>query len=413
MAIGGAIGYRTPMNLAALSFRNFRIYLGGNIFSLNALWMQRVTIGWIAWDLTQSASFVGLIAFLNFAPTMVTGPLFGVLVDRVNVKQAARVTQSLMLAIATGLYLCYDFGLLNEYVLALITGLSGLVSSAHNPVRMSLTPRLVAREAVSSVINIAAINFNLARLTGPALGGWIIAVWGVDTALLVQVFFYVPFLFAIGFLNPRDRQQTRRDEVSFFSALSVGIQHSLANTQIRDALMITGLFAFILRGTLEILPVIADGVFHQGAAGLGILTASAGFGALMAGMAKVLMPGQVAGQLPKPALVATLIGIALVPVLGLSRSWDLSILIITCLGFAGTLSGISMQTAIQMDLDDDLRGRVMSLWVMVGIGAAAAGAVFLGFLTDEIGFSMALGSTGMVGIILLVILLARVWTPSR
>ena len=95
------------MNISALSFRDFRIYLGGNIFALNALWMQRVTIGWIAWDLTASASFVGFIAFANFAPTMITGPLFGVLIDRVRVTRAAMVTQFLLLAIALAFYLCF------------------------------------------------------------------------------------------------------------------------------------------------------------------------------------------------------------------------------------------------------------------------------------------------------------------
>ena len=66
------------MNLAALKFRDFRIYLLGNIFALNGLWMQRLTIGWIAWDLTGSASFVGLVAFVNFVPTIIAGPFFGV-----------------------------------------------------------------------------------------------------------------------------------------------------------------------------------------------------------------------------------------------------------------------------------------------------------------------------------------------
>ena len=70
------------MELSALKFKDFRVYVAGNIFSLNALWMQRITIGWIAWELTSSATFVGFIAFINFVPSMIMGPLFGVLIDR-------------------------------------------------------------------------------------------------------------------------------------------------------------------------------------------------------------------------------------------------------------------------------------------------------------------------------------------
>ena len=400
------------MNTSALRFRDFRLYLGGNIFALNALWMQRVTIGWIAWDLTASSSFVGFIAFMNFAPTMLSGPFFGVWIDRVRVKQAAQVTQSLMLAIALTIYLLFSFGLLNTVALSVLAGLSGIVASAHNPVRMSLAPRLVDREAVGSVINIAAINFNLARLTGPALGGWIIAVWGVSAALLVQALCYLPFILAIGFLRPRQRPTSQIKQESFLGALADGFRHVLSNPLIRHAIMITALFSIVVRGTLEILPVLADGVFDRGAAGLGLLTSSAGLGALAAGIAKIVMPVQIAGRLSSTALASALVGIALVPAVGLSTSWELTLLLIAGLGFAGTLSAVSLQTTIQADLDDDLRGRVMSLWVVVGIGGAALGAIILGNLVDLIGFPQALLSTGGLSGVILMLFLIRISRAS-
>ena len=396
------------MNTSALRFRDFRLYLGGNLFALNALWMQRVTIGWIAWDLTASSSFVGFIAFLNFAPTMVSGPLFGVWIDRVRVKQAAKVTQSLMLAIALTLYFLFSMGLLNTVALAILSGCSGVVASAHHPVRMSLAPRLVERDAVGSVINIAAINFSLARLTGPALGGWIITVWGVSSALLIQALCYLPFIIAIGFLQPRQGATSPAQESSFLGALADGVGHVVANGLIRHAMLITVLFTVVVRGTLEILPVLADDVFDKGAAGLGLLTSSAGLGALAAGFAKILMPGQMAGELPKTASFSALVGIGLVPLVGLSSVWELTLGLVAGLGFAGTLSAISLQTAIQADLDDDLRGRVMSLWVMVGIGGAAIGAILLGVLVDQLGFSQALLSAGALSGIILLLVLMRV-----
>ncbi len=396
-----ALRYRFGMNLSALSFRDFRIYLGGNLFASNALWMQRVTIGWLAWDLTSSATFVGFVAFINFAPSMIIGPFFGVLIDRVRIKQAAKVTQLLSFMLALGFYLFFTFGILNEVVLSVLSGFSGLVVSAHTPVRMSLAPRLVDRTSVASVITIGAINFNLARLTGPALGGWLIAVWGVSLALLVQMLCYLPFLFAIGLLRPRERLSSGVKDEAFFSALNSGIRHVLKSPFICRALLITALYSFLIRGTLEILPVIADGLFNKGAAGLGLLTSSAGFGALLAGMTKALMPGQTSGELPKYVLASALVGIALVSLLGLSNSWGFTLICISYLGFSSTLSGISIQTAIQIDLDDSLRGRVMSLWTMVGIGATAMGAIALGGLADYIGFTLAFGAGSALGIVVL------------
>jgi len=397
------------MNLAAVTFRDFRIYLIGNMFALNGLWMQRVTIGWIAWDLTASAGFVGFIAFVNFAPTMLTGPFFGVLIDRIRVQRAAMITQVSLFLLALMLFACFALDLLGPAVLAILSGSLGIVASAHNPVRMSLAPRLVDRTAVASVISLTAINFNLARLTGPAIGGWLIAFWGVGPSLLIQALCYLPFILALSFLRPRERTRSAAEVEPFLKALVIGIRHVLHTPLIRQAILITGIFAFIIRGTLEILPVLADGVFDKGATGLGLLTSAAGFGALVAGMTKAVLPGQIVGQLPRPALVSAIVGVALVPVVGLSSSWHLSVFLIACLGFAATMAGVSMQTAIQIDLEDDLRGRVMSLWVMVGIGSAAGGAIFLGGLADLLGFASALSWAGGLGFLLRAGFVMRIW----
>ena len=401
------------MNLSALKFRDFRIYLGGNLFAVNALWMQRVTIGWIAWDLTSSATFVGFIAFVNFAPAMVTGPLFGVLVDRMRITQVAKLTQILLLIISLGFYLFFTFGILDEILLSFLSFLSGLVTSAHNPVRLSLAPRLVDRTSVASVVSIVAINFNLARLTGPAIGGWLIASWGVSTALLVQTGFYLPFIFAISLLHPRQRSSSIINNEPFIAALQNGIKYALANTLICQAFLVTALYAFLIRGTLEILPVIADGVFSRGATGLGLLTSSAGFGALIAGVIKAFTPSQTVRKLPKFALASALLGIGLMPLVGLSNSWNLTLLCIFYIGFSGTLAGISVQTAIQIDLDDDFRGRVMSLWTMVSIGATATGAIILGGLADHIGVSLAFSLAGGLGTVLLATTIIRASGPSK
>lgn len=377
--------------------------------ALNGLWMQRVTIGWIAWELTSSASFVGFVAFVNYAPTMVTGPFFGVLIDRVRIKHAALVTQFLLLMLALIFYGSFTLELLNPFVLSVISGVLGIVTSAHNPVRMSLAPRLVKREAIVSVVTLVAINFHMARMTGPALGGWIIATWGVGASLFVQAMCYLPFILAISFLRPRERCSAMAVPEPFLAALRSGIDHAFRTTLIRRAILITGVFAFIARGTLEILPVLADGIFDKGPSGLGLLTSSAGLGALVAGLMKAVMPGQGTGRLPRTALAMAVIGVALVSFIGASGVWEFSLVLIACLGFTASMSAISMQTAIQVDLEDDLRGRVMSLWVMVGIGAAAAGAIILGFIVDQIGFSQTLGWSGALGFVFLGLFVVRVW----
>ncbi|MDB3921327.1 MFS transporter [Paracoccaceae bacterium] len=389
------------MNLSAFNFRGFRLYLLGNLFAINALWMQRVTIGWIAWDLTKSATFVGFIAFINFAPAIITGPLFGVLIDRVNVKKAAQVTQFSLFTISVGFYLFFIWGGLNELFLSMLSLLSGIATSAHNPVRLSLAPRLVNHRSVSSVVSIVAINFNLARLTGPAIAGWLIAVWGLQITLLIQSLLYLPFILMLNLLRPRDQVPLKAGQEPFLAALRSGVKQTLSNSLMRQALLITSLYAFLIRGTLEILPVIADGIFAKGAAGLGILTSISGFGAVVAGITKVFTQSQKAGEIPKFVIASALLGVALIPLVGLSNTWELTVGYICYLGFAGTLSGISIQTALQMDLPDHFRGRVMSLWTVVNVGATATGAMILGGLADYIGIPTAFCFAGGLGTVLL------------
>lgn len=385
----------------ALKYRSFQIYIAGKFFGLHALWMQRMTLGWIAWDMTETASFVGVVSFIYFTPTLVTGPFFGVLVDRMRVHIAAMLTQSLMLGLTVALWLALTMGWLNQGVLIAMALLLGIVGSAHHPVRMSLAPRLVEKDAIGSVISTVAILFNLTRMSGPALGGWLIVVWGIGGSLIVQILLYVPFIITLASLNPRQNDTPVAAREPFLTALITGVRHVAKERLISRALLITGLVAFAVRGVLEMLPVIADGVFEMGAAGLGLLLSSAGLGALIAGVAKTFIPAQSAGHIPWPTMVVSLTGMVLVPFVGQSSSWSLTLVLIAGMAFCTTMTAITLQTAVQMDLPDDLRGRVMSLWTMTAMGAAAFGAVILGALFDQIGFSTTLLTTGIVGFLCL------------
>lgn len=366
-----------------------------------------MTLGWIAWDMTASASFVGLVSFIYFTPTLVTGPFFGVMVDRMRVHIAAMVTQSLMLALTLILLLALSMGWLNEVALVAVAVSLGIVGSAHHPVRMSLAPRLVDRDAIGSVISSVAILFNLSRMSGPMLGGWLIMTWGAKASLVAQCLFYVPFILALSQLSPRQSDALAGAREPFFQALMTGARHVAKERLIGRALLITSMVAFVVRGVLEMLPVLADGIFERGASGLGLLLSSAGLGALIAGVAKTMIPAQVPGHIPWPAMAVSLSGMALVPLVGHNGFWPLTLVLIMGMGFCTTMTAITLQTAVQMDLPDHLRGRVMSLWTMTAMGSPAIGAVVLGYLFDHIGFASTLTITGVLGVITLATTLFR------
>ncbi len=304
------------MSLTALSTRPFRHYLIGNAISLHGLWVQKITIGWMAWEATGSIGFLGWLAFLNYAPPLFLGPFFGVIVDRVNIRKAAITTQSLFLFAALALLALHLLQLAGPASLSAVAFFIGLVTSAQHPVRMAITPRLVPASQLASVVLLLSLNFNLARVIGPAIGGAIIATFGITAALAFTVLAFFPFVPILHRLSPRPNLPS--PQTSLRTDFSEGFRYVLGSSFIRTATLITGLFSFSGRGALELLPSLAEGSYQRGAAGLGVLT------------------------------------------------------------------------AIQLQVQDHIRGRVMSLWIMVAMGGTAFGALLLGALADAIGLGAAL-----------------------
>ncbi|MEM7546504.1 MAG: MFS transporter [Pseudomonadota bacterium] len=380
--------YTTDMRLPpALQEPQYRTYVIGNFFSLQGMWALRTVIAWLAWELSGSATWVGIVAFLSFAPTLVSGPIFGVYADRADLRKAAMVTQGAMAATATVLFLIASTGLLTLITLALVSTAQGIAISAHHPVRLALTPRLAPRAALANAIAISSLNFNLARLTGPALGGYGLAVLGAEATILVTVFLFAPVILLLSTLQPRAPNAVARERVTVLVALTDGARHALAHPGIRDAMLLTTLFALVVRGFLELLPVIADGVFQRGPVGLGEIMAAAGAGALTAAMILSARDQVTEPRPPLLSIAAIFTGLVTAALTATTEMWPLALCLVAITGFCGTIVGVTMQSVVQLALTDEYRGRVMSLWVMVGVGAAAIGGLLMGVVADLAGFA--------------------------
>ncbi|MDE2792735.1 MAG: MFS transporter [Paracoccaceae bacterium] len=382
------------MDISALRSANFRVFLAGSVFSTNAMWMLRITIAWVAWDLTNSAGFVGFVAFLHFGPIVIAGPLFGVITDRVDVRRAALLTQSSLMALAFLLWAVSMSGGPDKVTLTIYATSVGLTAAAHGPVRMSLVPRLVDRSRISSVVNFTVINFNLARMTGPAIGGWVIGRFGIETATFIAVLLFLPILISLVLVDVRTREVPKIVPKTLSGAFSEGMREISGNATLREALFWTAVTAFFLRGGLEILPVIADGAFGKGATGLGTLISAAGVGAVVSGFWIAVRPSLPDGAKPKSARSFGLLGLASLVILGLANSWPSVLVFVACVSCFATATSILCQSAMQTSIDDHLRGRVMSSWAVVAGASSAIGAAALGVLTDVVGYNTAFLMSG-------------------
>ncbi len=398
--------------MSALRHPHLRTYLVGNFFGLNGVWMQRIAVGWMAWDLTGSAAWTGLVAFLNFGPTMISGPLFGVYADRVDVKRAIVLVQIGQAALAATLLLLALTGLLDRWSLAALALIIGVVFSAYHPLRMSLIPRLVPRDSLAQAVAWTSINFNTSRMTGPALGGWLIAEWGVVAALMVNIALYLPQIAALASLPGQAPAARGPDARRFWAELGDGARIIVGTPAIMQAMAVTAIFGFIVRGALEILPAISGGMFDRGAAGLGALTAAAGAGAVAS---SVLMARRSGDEgLLRIAVLSGLAGLVLTFALAETGAWPLALALVAGMGFTGAMTGVANLSVVQLNIEDSVRGRVMSLWTVVGIGGAALGALALGSTGSLIGLRLTLavaaatGALALLGLTLRRVLRARI-----
>ena len=393
------------MNLAALNSPSFRLYLFGSFIALNGLWIQRIIIGWLAWEISNSPFYVGIAAFLSLAPTIFSGPIFGVLIDRANIKVAFFLSYSAMILCSSILFFLILTDLLTIKSLLLISLFIGIIASAAHPIRMSLAPRLIDESQVPSLVALTAVNFNTSRLIGPAIGGFLIQYLGASGTILISIFTYLPVMVFIMLVKPRDLISDDKNRSLIFDFFE-GIKLIFSNSVIKFSIVLSGLTAFVGRGVLETLPLISEGVFSQGPKGLGLITASAGAGALFSSIAKALGKAEISGtNISNSTLFAALTIPVVVLLIGYANSFLISLFLIFILGFLATTIGISIQSKIQLELKDVFRGRVMSIWIMINMGSAAFGSIIFGLISDYLSIQMSYTVFGYSFIFLIVFLI--------
>ena len=377
---------------SALGNRNYLVYLAGNVVSLHGVWVYRVALGWHAWQLTQSEFWVGVVAFAQFFPMVLFGPLFGVLADRFDRRRASLVINAgstlvmLLLAAAT------VAGMVDIYLLFALALLQGVADGAHLPVRLALIPALVPAHQLQSAMAINSVAFNLSRFVGPAIAGVLIATLGVGAAFAFNGISYLAILAALMIIRTRPFRRRARAGSHVRRELADGVRYVLASTSVRQLLGLVAMASFFGRAPLELLPAFAESVFDRGSTGLAILTAAAGAGAIGSGI--IISRGLVHLRIRYLAIGIAIVG-CLVIVLGIVRTFWVGVATVAALGFMLTMCGVGAQVLLQTLIDDEVRGRVSSLWGMIAFGGTAFGGLIVGAVASRFGLS---GATLAVGI---------------
>ncbi|NIW25336.1 MAG: MFS transporter [Gammaproteobacteria bacterium] len=387
-----------------LSHRNFAIYLTGSAFSLHGLWIQRVAIGWLAWELTESEAWLGLLALAELLPVVFLGPLFGVWADRLDRKTVAYITNSINIVLSTLLCVLTALAIIDIYMLWIITALLGCVSSAFQPVRLSLIPSLVPRELLSEAVASQSIVFNISRFLGPAIAGVTIAAFGLWAAFAINAASYFAMIAALLLVELR-RRSADRERRHFFAEFKEGVAYTYTHPEISWQLLVVAISALTGRAAIVMLPAFAGDIFAGGSSVLATLTSVAGGGAVIAG---VVLTRLGAGRNLRVATVyGTIVTGLLMVALGWTDSFLAGIAVLAALGFCLTLVGIGSQTLIQTAVVEDMRARVLSLWAAVAFSAPALGGLLIGVAAQTWGLGMTTVVAGVLCVLPAVVMSTR------
>lgn len=379
------------MQTSALRNRNYLLFLAGNTVSLHGLWVYRVALGWHAWELTQSELWVGVVAFTQFFPILLFAPLFGVLADRVDRKRSAIAINAASTLIMSVLAVLTARGAVDIYLLSAFSLAQGIAEGAHTPVRLALVPNLVPQWQLQSAMATNSIAFNVSRFIGPALAGVLIALYGAAAAFAFNALSYLPVLAALFVIQvtPFRRGENARGRVG--ADIAAGIRYAAAHQPVRSLMALVAMASLFGRGPLELLPAFAESMFGRGSTGLATLTSAAGAGAVLAGL--VLSRGLVEPRIRRIVLGTGVVGV-LVAALGLAPTFWSGVAAVTALGFMLTYCGVGAQILLQSLIEDELRGRVSSLWGMLAFGGTALGGLVAGAAADRWSLSAAALAAG-------------------
>ena len=388
---------------SSLRHLDYRYLWTGTLLMGAGQWIQQVTLGWLLYELTSSSVLLGVLNGLRALPFLVAGPIAGVAADRMERQRLMLSTQYVLIVTALSMGGLVASGLLKVWHIFLFTLITGIAWSFNEPVRQSLVPNVVPKRDLVNAIALNSAGFNLTKIVGPALGGVLIALFGAAGNFFVQSAAYAGVLVMVYLMHvPPTPKEARRS--SALANLKEGFAYVWSTPAVL-ALMMTAYVPRIFAVPYQtLMPVFQKDVLGVGPEGLGMLMAAPGVGAVLA----VLMLATISSRMRRQGLLLLVSLIFLGAFLILfswTASFPLAVLVLTAVGACQVVFMATTNTMLQLIVPDELRGRVMSLY-MLDRGLMPAGALFAGITAHFIG---APATVSMMGAIVIVLAMVIAW----
>ena len=401
---------RNLRTFASLKYPTYRLYYSGILGQRAAMNMQMIARSLLIYEITDSPAILGLMSLFNALPILFFAIAGGVIADRIQKKYVLLVGMAISVIITLGVALSLSFGYLSTenagswWILAAASFLQGTVMGLMIPSRQSIIPEIVPEEEIMNAVSLDSTGQNTLRLMAPAISGFLIEAFGFGAVYYVMTGMYligticIAFLPLTGKISMHGGNAVRDIREAF---------HYLKRQ--RTLLNVLGFTLFVVvlsMPYMTLLPIFALDILNVGEGGMGVLVSVSGAGAMVGSLAIASLPNKKRGLL---LIISSLIlGGALVA-FSFSQVWIYSLVFIIFVGLGQAGRMALGNTLVQYYVDDEYRGRVMSVYIMQ-FGMTSLGGSIAGLLAEGVGAARALA--GFSVLLVLISLLALAFMPS-
>ncbi len=378
----------------ALRIPLYRRYWIGHLLASIGRWMYRMSIGWLAWELTGSTVWLGLIAFADLVPTAIVTIVAGAVADRFGCIRIIRMSLVLTTLLATLLGALVLMHWITIELLLVIAFCNGCAESLGQPARLAVVNALVTKRDLSSAIAIGSASFNASRIIGPAIAGGLIVWTGTGVVMLLCALSFLSFLLIIKTIHIEDVRAPSKEQAGLMSDILSGFVYVLEHSGIRFVMILLTATSLLVRPVIELLPGVVEKVFHTGPTGLSLILGSIGAGAVFASL-WLARRGEASGLTRLLVFSTCATGLAVALSMQFDRIW-LAAIFFGVMGVFMLAGNVSAQTLVQNNVAPALRARVMGLFIVFGHGLPAVGALIQGWLATYMGVQAAIGGGALL-----------------
>ncbi len=403
---------KLPSTFEALKYSNFRFFWFGQAFSLVGIWMMMIAQGWLIYEITGSKFLLGLINAISGLPILLLTPFGGYIADHMNKKKLLILTQILAAGLSFLIGVLISLNSITFLNLSIIVFFLGIVNAVDSPARQAFVVDLVDKRSLGNAIAVNSLSFNAARVIGPALAGYLIGAINIQSCYYINSLSFVAVIIGLLLIKGDFSAKAIKTE-SIAKGMINGIKYINADRQILFSLILVTFTSIFIMPYAVLMPVFAKDILHVGAKGMGFLMSTSGIGALLGALYLAQYGDKM--DLRKFILESTFIMSIAIALFSFSTSFYLSSFFLIFSGWGIVSQAAAVNTLIQKKVPNELRGRIISFYVMAFLGFMPVGAFIAGIGSHFIGAQLTLFFGSIISVIpaILAITVFKERNPDR